>query len=232
MAMKTLGLSLLAVCFFLTAAAISTRADQFNEKTIFTFSGPVEIPGFHGPMVLPAGTYVFQLLDSMSDRNIVQIFNKDQTHVYATILAIPDYRLTPAGKTIITFEERAEGSPQAIRAWFYPGDNYGQEFVYPKPRAIEIAKANNEPVLSIPEETAKEPAAQALEKAHVTAEKPNGQEVEAAEVVQTKPPGNLEAKNESKALPRTAGDMPLAVLCGILLLGMGVGFRLVSRKLA
>jgi hypothetical protein len=75
--MKAIGLAIVAVCF-LTVATISTRADQFNEKTIFTFSGPVEIPGFHGPTVLPAGTYVFQLLDSMSDRSIVQIFNKDQ----------------------------------------------------------------------------------------------------------------------------------------------------------
>ena len=45
--------------------------------------------------VLPAGTYVFKLMNPQSNRHIVQIFNKDQTKIYATILAIPNYRLKP-----------------------------------------------------------------------------------------------------------------------------------------
>jgi len=47
-------------------------ADEWDQKTVFTFSGPVEIPG----QVLPAGTYVFKLADSPSDRNIVQVFQQ------------------------------------------------------------------------------------------------------------------------------------------------------------
>ena len=123
-------------------------ADDFDQKTVFTFSGPVEIPG----QVLSAGTYVFKLADSSSDRNIVQVFNRDETHLYGTFLAIPDYRIKPAGKTIITFEERAAGSPEAVEAWFYPGENYGHDFVYPKPKATALAKANNTPVPSMPAE--------------------------------------------------------------------------------
>src|ERR1700727_3091825 len=95
-------------------------ADDFDQKTVFTFSGPVEIPG----QVLSAGTYVFKLADSASDRSVVQVFNQDQNHFYGTFLTIPDYRLKPAGKPIITFDERAAGSPEAVRAWFYPGENY------------------------------------------------------------------------------------------------------------
>jgi hypothetical protein len=243
--MRFLQLVAVAFCVLLLAGSMSPRAqaDEWNKKTIFTFSGPVEIPGFHGPMVLPAGTYVFKLLDSQSDRNIVQIFNKNQTHLYATILAIPDYRMKPTGSTVIKFEERAEGSPQAIKAWFYPGDLYGQEFVYPKSRAVELAKATNEPVLSMPEETAsnitepiksaKEPAVVALEKAPVKAEKPSGEEVEIAEVVTTTPPegsSHSEAKTVAKALPKTGSEMPLAALCGTLLIGLGVGLRLLSRR--
>ena len=51
------------------------RADDWNRKTVVTFSGPVEIPGVHlqGWGVLPAGSYVFKILDSQSDRHIVQI---------------------------------------------------------------------------------------------------------------------------------------------------------------
>jgi len=78
-------------------------ADDFDQKTVFTFSGPVEIPG----QVLAAGTYVFKLMDSQSDRNIVQVFNKDEIHLYGIFLAIPDRRLRAAGKPIITFEEKA-----------------------------------------------------------------------------------------------------------------------------
>ena len=163
-------------------------ADDFDQKTVFTFSGPVEIPG----QVLSAGTYVFKLADSSSDRNIVQVFNKDETHLYGTFLAIPDYRIKPAGKTIITFEERTAASPEAVKAWFYPGENYGRDFVYPKPKATALAKANNTPVPSMPAEfaantiklaaTVKAPHIVAMSQAPLKAQKPTGEEVEIAEV--------------------------------------------------
>src|ERR1044071_2669481 len=118
----------------------AAKADEWNRKTTITFSGPVEIPGVHlaGWGVLPAGTYVFKILDSQSDRHIVQIFSKDEKTVYATILAIPNYRLRATDKTVITFRERPAGEPEALRAWFYPGRNWGEEFVYPKAKAIEL----------------------------------------------------------------------------------------------
>src|SRR5688572_15561209 len=89
-------------CIVLMGAVLapSAKADDWNRKTVVTFSGPVEIPGVHlaGWGVLPAGTYVFKILDSQSDRHIVQIFNKDETTIYATILAIPNYRLKATDK--------------------------------------------------------------------------------------------------------------------------------------
>jgi hypothetical protein len=95
------GLLMLAM-----TVAPRANADEWNQKTTFTFSGPVEIPG----QVLDAGTYVFKLVDSSSDPNIVQVYNKNENHLYGTFLTIPDQRLKPAGKSIITFEERAAGS--------------------------------------------------------------------------------------------------------------------------
>src|SRR3979490_859685 len=141
-----------AVCFMAligVALAPIARADDWNRKTVITFSGPVEIPGVHlkGFSILPAGTYVFKILDSLSDRHIVQIFSKDEKTVYATILAIPNYRLKATDKTVITFRERPAGQPEALRAWFYPGRNWGEEFVYPKAKAMELAKETNTPVL-------------------------------------------------------------------------------------
>jgi hypothetical protein len=212
------------VCMMLSSAA---SAQSWNKRTVVTFSGPVEIPGV-GAQVLPAGTYVFRLLDSQSDRHIVQVFNKDETHVYATILAIPNWRLQPTDKTIMTFAERATGEPQAIRAWFYPGDNSGQEFVYPKKRATELARILNQPVLYIPDELAAniaapvekatEPPVIALEKAPVLAVEPTGETVPLAEVVETPPV-------QTASLPKTASELPLLALMGILLLGAGFSLR-------
>src|SRR5580658_10072241 len=128
----------------------SAKADESDRKTVVTFSAPVEIPGVHlaGWGVLPAGTYVFKIFDSQSDRHIVQIFNQDETTVYATILAIPNYRLRATDKTVMTFRERPAGEPEALRAWFYPGRNWGEEFVYPKAQAVALAKSVNVPVLA------------------------------------------------------------------------------------
>ncbi|HLH41287.1 MAG TPA: hypothetical protein VKX39_19215 [Bryobacteraceae bacterium] len=169
------------------------RADEWDKKTIVTFSAPVEIPG----KVLPAGTYVFKLLNSVSNRNIVQVFDKDEKKLFATILAIPDYRLQPSDKPVIRFEERSSGSPEAIKAWFYPGDLYGQEFVYPHTRAVELAKRTNQNVLSMPNEmnqnitapakSASEPSVQAMQNTEVTAVKPSGEQIELAQAVASKP---------------------------------------------
>jgi hypothetical protein len=37
---------------------------------------------------------------------------------------------TPS-EAILQLEERSEGQPEALTEWFYPGDNFGVEFVYP-----------------------------------------------------------------------------------------------------
>jgi len=198
---KIMSGSTLAVSVLLMAGlfATTTRANEWNDRTTVKFSGPVEVPGPQGPEVLPAGTYTLKLLGSSSDRNIVQIFDKERTHLYATVLAIPDYRLHPAGHTIIRLYKSKNGNPAALKAWFYPGDQFGQRFVYPKSRATEIARNAGEAVPSMPDETASnmsktiksgnEPQASALKNAQVKAEEPSGQEVAAAQAVQDKPSG-------------------------------------------
>ncbi|MCC6390302.1 MAG: hypothetical protein IT167_06850 [Bryobacterales bacterium] len=209
----------------------SAKADEWNEKTIVTFNQPVEIPG----RVLPAGTYVFKLLDSQADRNVVQIFNKDENHVYATILAIPDYRMEPKGKTVITFEERRAGAPEAIRAWFYPGRNYGEEFVYPKLKAVELAKANTEHVLSMPNELASAPKAQELKKAPVTAIEHSGNEVTLAQVhppAASAPSTTMAQNTTPKELPHTASTLPFIGLFGLLSLGCAFVVRVARRRFA
>jgi hypothetical protein len=218
----------------------AAKADEWNQKTTMTFSGPVEIPGVHlkGWGVLPAGTYVFKLLDSQSDRHIVQIFNKDETQIIATILAIPNYRLKVTGKTVVTFSERPAGEPEAIRAWFYPGENYGQEFVYPKARAMELAKETKQVVLftaaelpaevAEPIKTADEPVVVQLKQAPVMAIQPTGEEVELAQVVAPAPEPVVTA---AATLPATASTMPLIALFGMLALGGAFAIRLAQKRL-
>ena len=126
------------------ALAPSARADEWNKKTILTFSGPVQIPG----ATLPAGSYVFKLADIPGNRHVVQVFDKDEKKIYTTMLAIPNERLEPSDEPVILFAERTKGSPQAVKVWFYPGDRVGNEFVYPKSQAMRIAKASGESVLA------------------------------------------------------------------------------------
>jgi len=132
--------------------ALSTQADQWNKKTILTINETLQIPG----ATLTPGKYVFKLMDSPANRHIVQVFNEDETQLITTILAIPNYRLQPTGKTEFGFWEMPQGSPPALRAWFYPGDNFGQEFAYPKTEAMKIAAATHEPVQSIADQATAE----------------------------------------------------------------------------
>ena len=212
--------------------AVTASAQTLSKKTTVTFNMPVEIPGVSA-QVLPAGVYVFRLMDSLSDRNIVQVFNKDESHIYATILAIANFRLRATDKTVITFAERAAGEPQAIKAWFYPGDNWGQEFVYPKSKALELARRTKLPVLYIPDEvapnilvpvkTAEEAPVVALKQAPLKAVTPSGQDIALTDVVASPP--TLVA-----GLPKTASNVPFIFVMGLCFMAAAVGLNTLSRR--
>jgi hypothetical protein len=227
--LKGLGtvLCLALLCLLVVPTA---AADDWNRKTVVTFSGPVEVPGV-GAQILPAGTYVFKILDSQSDRHIVQIFNHEETHVFTTILAIPNYRLKTTDKTVITFRERPTGQPEALRAWFYPGHEWGEEFVYAKSRAVELAKETNEPVLATPIELATAPV-EALKTAPVEAVAPTGEPVELAQVVEPPPVAAAELQPVAADLPKTASPLPLIALIGLLALGGGIALSFASKRTA
>jgi LPXTG-motif cell wall-anchored protein len=208
---------LLAVALLGATVLPSARADEWNKKTVVTFSQAVEVPG----KILPAGTYTFQLLDSPSDRHIVQIFNADGSHIIATILAINNYRLEPTGDTVMKFSERPGDSPEALRAWFYPGDNFGQEFVYPKVRAIQLAQVAKVPVPAVAADDLDDNVMKTIPIVAVT---PDQKEVEVATVIQTTPP--VAAVKETEELPQTGSSMPLIALLGGLSISIALGLKL------
>jgi hypothetical protein len=240
--MKTFKVVALLCSFALAflAFAANVQADTLDKKTVITFSEPFEVPGVDA-QILPAGTYVFKVLESFGDRNIVQIFNADETHIFTTILAINNYRLKPTEKTVLSFKERGEGQPEAIKAWFYPGNAFGQEFVYSKKRAVELAKIVNEPVLAMPIEANAVPPAEVLKSIKLEAIKPTGEEAPVAEVVEAAPqqaaaPAPVAAPVEktevAEALPHTASSLPLAGLIGLLSLCAGFVLVIFAKRVA
>jgi hypothetical protein len=203
------------VMFMLAAGA---RADTaFSKRTVVTFNQPVEIPG----QVLPSGTYTIELYESFGNRNIVRIYNADRSKLIATVLAIPNRRLTTTGDNVMKFTERPGNSPDALKAWFYPGESSGQEFVYPKARAVELAQVTHEFIPAVQTEPA---TVEEFKSEPIVAETPEQKEVPIAEVIPTPAP---ETVASAPVLPKTASQVPLIALFGVL----SVSFAFVLKRL-
>lgn len=231
--------SLLAVgCASLMGLAIMPmlHADEWNKRTIVTVDQPI----IAGNKVLEPGTYVWKLMDSPSNRNVVRIYNQDCSKLETTVLAIPNYKLRANGKTQFEFWETPAGVPKAVRAWFYPGDNFGQEFAYPKKLVAQLASARpapipahyNPPVSENNPEPAPAPAPAA-----VPAPEPAAQPQPAPEVAQnTHPELSISAQAEPApaaepaTLPKTASYGPLIGLMGVFSIGLAGVLTLGTKK--
>jgi hypothetical protein len=128
---KNSRFALLSVVLCLVVLALgpvaSVRADDWDKKTLVTFGFPVRVPG----VVLPAGVYMFEIVDLKADRSVVRVTNEEGTKVYATVIAIRDFRLETTEETTLVFGESPANIPAPLVSWFYPGKQYGYEFVYP-----------------------------------------------------------------------------------------------------
>ena len=222
----------------------SLQADEWDKKTIMTVNEPLEVPSCCTPdhtVVLQPGEYVMVLKDSLSDRHIVMIFDKDQKHLMTTTVAIPNYRLEPTGQTVFKYWEVPAGQPSALRAWFYPGDNFGQEFAYPKQTAAQIAAFAKAPVPAIAADTT---APEDLKTAPLVDVDESGQTTELAQTMpmaatQTLAPAAAPVAEAQapepvmqpapEALPHTASAMPLLGLAGLVSLALFAVVGLRSR---
>jgi hypothetical protein len=240
---RILGI-LLAFGVLLGAFIPLSRADEWDKTTKVTFKEPVQVPG----KVLPAGTYVFRLQESSSNRHIVQIYNEDHTQLITTVLAIPNQRLQPSDKTVLTYDERPADQPVALAAWFYPGDNFGQEFAYPKSEAEQLSRLNKREVPSLEsDEGGPTLQARSNESASQTANQtpqtqppatrstPAPSNPPSAAVNPTpptpapNPPTSEMAQQQKPELPHTASFLSLVGLMGFLFTGLAALLRAMLR---
>lgn len=227
------------------------KADAWNKRTIVTTRESIEVPG---NVVLPPGKYVFKLFNSISSRHIVQVMNDREDKLMAMVMAIPAQRMKPADKTILTFYETPKSEPPFIRSWFYPGDTYGQEFAYPRNRALHISQLTgvNVPIdtststtdvsstdvsqAELPGDTAAatpppEPAEQQVSSLPPTQEQPAEEPVLLAQ--NNPPPAQPSTTPAAPAetptkLPDTASQDPLLLLAGMAAIGSGFVLRRLS----
>jgi hypothetical protein len=119
-------------------------AQTYDKRTVFTFSGPVALPG----VTLPAGQYLFRLADPIDNRNVVNVLSADGKTSYGMFLSLPAERFEAASTPVVRFMETATGMPAAIKAWWYPNERSGYEFMYPKDQARRLAQGAGQPVLT------------------------------------------------------------------------------------
>ncbi len=138
-----------AVALVAAMSVITTFAQPADKRTLFTFSGPVAIPG----VTLPAGQYLFRVPDSTANAKVVQVLSADGTKPYAMFFTYPAERLEAASQPEVRFMETAKDMPAAIKTWWYPGERTGYEFIYPKDQARRLAQSASQSVLTTQAQT-------------------------------------------------------------------------------
>jgi LPXTG-motif cell wall-anchored protein len=208
-------------------ADFRAQADEWDKKTVLTIQEPMQIR----ETLLQPGQYVLKLFNSSSERHIVQIYNADQTHLINTVIAVPDYRVQVTGRSHFVMWETPEGSVKALKAWFYPGDNFGQEFPYPK-HLQQIAFAQTTAVTPPPPAAAPAPPEPTVQPQAAIQEPPSPQPVEIAQnspppppVAEPAPAPEAPVASTPAQLPKTASSYPMFGLAGLLLLGVGGWLR-------
>jgi hypothetical protein len=177
-----IAVSLAVLCLLVTP---NTKAHGQTSNAVVTFTVPVEVPGV-STQTLPAGAYLFKALESSPDRDIIQISSPDGTHVFTTFLGVPNSRLKAPDLITVMFSDRPAADPQALKAWYCPGRLTGDQIVYEKPRAAQLAKETNEAVLSTSVVLATS-SVEDLKTAAIEAVSPTGETVALTQIVDAPP---------------------------------------------
>lgn len=244
-----------AVAACVTLAAVPVLAQPTDKRTLFTFSAPVTMPG----KTLPAGKYIFRLVDNNTSRRVVQVLDERGTTPYGLFFTLAAERPDPAPTPEVRFMETAAGVPAAIRTWWYPGERLGYEFIYPKEQARRLAANAGQPVLTTqaPTTTVEETNTSDLTRVSSSGEEtrvdasaapvaaaPAGGSQEgtiasssiamAAPTIPAPPAATTAPSASTSAgrteLPRTASPVPLVALIGSLALAGAASMRYWRRR--
>jgi hypothetical protein len=218
------------ICVMLiTVFAQVSQAQTWDKKTTITVNKPWTLPG---NTVLQPGTYVMRLYDSASNRQIVEVWNADDTKLEARVIGIPKYRLEPSDQTVLNFYERRTPGPATVQSWFYPGSLAGVEFPAPKSAATDLAQvdvkapepapAAEQPPAIAESEPPAPPAAAELEPAPEPEATPQAEPPLVAQLEE--PPAS------QPELPRTASDAPMLALIGLVSLAGAVLLRSFAKS--
>jgi hypothetical protein len=198
-------------------------AQTHDKRTVFTFNRPISLPG----VTLPAGDYLFRLVDTDTTRKVIQVLSGDGKTPYAMLHSIPEVRVTASRNPEIRFLETAKGQPSAVKTWWYPGERIGYEFIYPKEQARRLAMEITEPILTTKVETKRSEEVKTAELERIT---PKGEEVAVVAAPEPIVPTGVvqegtvaEARTE---LPVTATRIPVFALIGVLAVALAGGLRL------
>ena len=211
------------VALVFTAGA--AMAQTHDKRTVFTFNRPISLPG----VTLPAGKYLFRIVDTETSRKVIQVLSEDGKKPYAMLHSIPDVRLEASSSPEVRFLETAKGTPSAVKTWWYPGERIGYEFIYPKEQARRLVRGSVETVLTTRAETTKPEETKAADLERLA---PSGQEVAVTaepEPTPAAPTGIVQEGTLAEArtsLPTTASQLPLLGLIGLLALAGAGGLRL------
>ena len=100
--------------------AASGRASNIARTEYLTMSGWTALPG----VVLPPGTYTFEVLEGHPD--LVRVTNQATRRVHYT--GFTDIVVGPPRKESLTFGEAPRGEAVPIRAWVPGGSRRGNVF--------------------------------------------------------------------------------------------------------
>ena len=136
--------AMMFIAMALSSVFQESYSTEWNKKSTLSTHKQVEFPG----IVLEPGIYIIRLKDGGEKRSIVEIRNRDESQILATVLAVPDHQQRPDDNSEFLYFKAAGSNPTPVRTWFYSGDLIGLQFVYPKTRAMEIAKISDDHVMA------------------------------------------------------------------------------------
>ena len=197
---------------------------QTPEYSTISFNEPTLV----GETVLQPGEYLIRVLPGFTSRNRVQITDMNRETIHATLLTVPH----AAGPNVeipntrLIFYPAVEGAPRALRTWFAPDpvSNEGHDIVYEESVAARLAKAYRAPVVTyrqpivITEDTTPELVVVTPETRYEPYVAPRARVTTVRTETETR-----------RELPRTASDLPLVALLGLLSVAGAVVLRAVNR---